>query len=55
MLLYLYMCVCVCMIAQSDVYGLGLVMFSVFSRGRKPYFNLPWEEAVINTLRREEK
>mmetsp|Transcript_23865 Transcript_23865/g.35009 ORF Transcript_23865/g.35009 Transcript_23865/m.35009 type:complete len:1223 (+) Transcript_23865:81-3749(+) len=39
----------------ADVYSLGMVMFSVVTEGLKPFFNLPWEEAVINSLSRGER
>jgi hypothetical protein len=46
--------VCRGVFSQSDVYSLGLVIFSIVSGGKKPFFNLPWEEAVVNSMRRGE-
>ena len=40
---------------QSDVYSLGMIILTIVTDGMKPFYNLPWDEAIINSLRRGER
>ena len=35
---------------RSDVYSLGMLMYSIAVDGNRPFYNLPWDEAVVSAV-----
>ena len=40
---------------QSDVYAFAMLMYSIVVDGNRPFYNLPWDEAVINAVKKGER
>ena len=36
---------------KSDIYSFGMVMYSIAVDGKRPFYNLPWDDTVINTVK----